>query len=90
MLNNNNNVLAFVPTTSVTLNKEPQYKTLSPREREVVALIVKGMSNKLIANELGISEHTAKYHVKNVLIKLGVPTRAAAAAEAVKQGLVGP
>jgi DNA-binding NarL/FixJ family response regulator len=52
---------------------------ISRREREVLALITLGYRNAAIADELGISEPTAKRHVHNILEKLGVPTRAAAA-----------
>ena len=52
---------------------------ISRREREVLALITLGYRNAAIAEELGISEPTAKRHVHNILEKLGVPTRAAAA-----------
>jgi DNA-binding NarL/FixJ family response regulator len=52
---------------------------ISRREREVLALITLGYRNAAIAEELGISEPTAKRHVHNILEKLGVATRAAAA-----------
>lgn len=52
---------------------------LSPREREVLALVAAGLSNPHIAVQLGLSEHTVKRHVANILLKLDLPTRAAAA-----------
>jgi len=52
---------------------------LSIREREVIALIGDGNPNRTIALQLGISEFTVKRHVHNILEKLGVPSRAAAA-----------
>ncbi len=52
---------------------------LSPREREVLGLISDGLSNPHIAVHLGLSEHTVKRHVANILLKLEMPTRAAAA-----------
>jgi DNA-binding CsgD family transcriptional regulator len=52
---------------------------LSPREREVLALVAEGLSNPRIAVLLGLSEHTVKRHVANILLKLDVPTRAAVA-----------
>lgn len=54
--------------------------TLSEREREVLACIGAGHSNKLIARTLDLSPHTVKRHVANILDKLGVATRGAAAA----------
>jgi DNA-binding NarL/FixJ family response regulator len=53
---------------------------LSPREREVLALVTEGLSNPAIALRLGLSEHTAKRHVANILTKLDLPSRTAAAA----------
>jgi two-component system, NarL family, response regulator LiaR len=62
---------------------------LTPRELEVLELIVGGRSNKRIALELEISEKTVKAHVGHVLAKLGVADRTQAALLAVREGLVG-
>jgi non-specific serine/threonine protein kinase len=48
---------------------------LTPRERQVAALIAYGMSNRQIASELVISERTAERHVENILDKLGLTSR---------------
>ncbi len=56
---------------------------LTPREREVIALIARGCSNREIAQELFISQKTTEIHVSNILSKLGVSSRAHAAAYAV-------
>jgi DNA-binding NarL/FixJ family response regulator len=61
---------------------------LTDRERQVVALLAEGLSNKLIADRLGISDHTAKFHVNGVMAKLGASTRTEAVVEAVRRGLV--
>jgi LuxR family maltose regulon positive regulatory protein len=53
---------------------------LSPREREVLGLMARGFRNREIANALVISESTTKVHVRHVLEKLGVRTRAEAVA----------
>lgn len=53
----------------------PADERLSAREREVVALIAQGQSNKLIARTLALSPHTVKRHVANVLAKLGIDSR---------------
>ncbi len=61
---------------------------LTDRERDVLALIAQGRSNKRIALELGISEKTVKTHVGHVLAKLGVTDRTQAAVLAVHHGLL--
>jgi NarL family two-component system response regulator LiaR len=62
-------------------------ETLTPREREVLALIGRGYANKRIALELGIAEKTVKTHVGHVLAKLGVSDRTQAALHAARAGL---
>jgi len=61
---------------------------LTPRENEVLQLLAEGRSNKSIAGRLGISEHTAKFHVNAILGKLGASTRTEALAQAARLGLV--
>jgi two-component system nitrate/nitrite response regulator NarL len=61
---------------------------LTPREREVLSHLAEGLSNKAIAARLGISEHTAKFHVNAILSKLGAESRAAAIVKAARLGLV--
>ena len=63
-------------------------ESLTPREREVLALLAEGLSNKAIADRLDISEHTAKFHVNAVLAKLGVQRRTEAVVRAARMGLV--
>jgi DNA-binding NarL/FixJ family response regulator len=62
--------------------------SLTEREREVLRLIVEGMSNSEIAKALGISVHTAKAHVCSILQKLSVADRVQAAVKAVQENLV--
>ncbi len=79
---------ATAPTTSAAAGgKEPGYAELSLRERQVLGLVARGLSNSAIASELVLSEHTVKRHVGNILTKLDLPTRAAAAALAARVGL---
>lgn len=61
---------------------------LTAREREVLALLSRGLSNKQIAGELAISEHTAKFHVNAILGKLGAASRTEAVVLAVRLGLI--
>jgi two-component system nitrate/nitrite response regulator NarL len=61
---------------------------LTAREREVLGLLAEGLANKAIAVRLGISEHTAKFHVNAILGKLGAESRAAAIVKAARLGLV--
>jgi NarL family two-component system response regulator LiaR len=63
---------------------------LTPREREVLALLARGLSNKAIAREFGVAEKTVKTHVSNILGKLGVADRTQAALWAVREGVVEP
>jgi len=56
-------------------------------EQEILALIAEGMSNKLIARELNITEGTVKVHVKNLLKKLNFRSRVEAAVWAVEHGI---
>jgi DNA-binding NarL/FixJ family response regulator len=65
--------------------KSPNLDMLSPREREVLRLIADGLSNAAIADRLRLSDHTVKRHVANILLKLDLPSRAAAAALAGRQ-----
>ncbi len=61
---------------------------LTPREREVLQLLAQGQSNKEIARQLGISEHTVKFHVNSILGKLNVQSRTEAVVRATRLGLV--
>ncbi len=63
-------------------------EALTPRELEVLQLLAAGLPNKTIALRLGISEHTAKFHVSSVLAKLGAASRTEAVTTAARQGLL--
>jgi DNA-binding NarL/FixJ family response regulator len=78
------------PKVASRLLEEMATDPLTPREREVLALIGRGMANKVIARELSLSEKTVKAHVSSILAKLGVTDRTQAALYAVRAGLVGP
>ncbi len=64
--------------------------SLSPREREVLALLAQGETNRTMAQELGISAETVQTHVRNLLSKLDVGSRLEAVAKAMRLGLVEP
>ncbi|MDA0160808.1 alpha/beta fold hydrolase [Solirubrobacter ginsenosidimutans] len=66
----------------------PQAALFSPREREVLALVARGLSDKEIAELLVLSPHTVHRHVANIRHKLGRSTRTAAVAEAARLGLL--
>jgi DNA-binding NarL/FixJ family response regulator len=68
--------------------RERAAPTLTERELEVLALLARGLPNKVIARELGVAEKTAKTHVANILRKLGCTDRTQAAVYAVRSGLV--
>ena len=65
------------------------HEPLTPRELEVYELLGKGLSNPDIAGVLGISSHTAKYHVGQILAKVGAATRAEAVSAGLRSGIIG-
>ena len=67
---------------------DPTAATLTHREHAVLDLVALGLPNKGIARQLGISEHTVKFHVGAILGKLGAASRAEAVALAARQGLL--
>jgi DNA-binding NarL/FixJ family response regulator len=66
----------------------PDEGRLTQRERQVLALIATGMTNRAIATALAISDRTVDRHVSNILSKLDLPSRSAATAYAYERGLV--
>ena len=64
----------------------PEHLTL--REREVLEMMMEGLSNKEIAAHLNISAHTVKFHISSILGKLGASTRTEAAAIGLRRGLI--
>ena len=76
------------PEVEAGLESRRQQPPLTPREIQVVRLITDGLRNKEIGVALGISEQTAKVHVKNILSKLRVNDRAAVIAVAARRGIV--
>lgn len=68
--------------------QEPLVETLTPRELEVLRGLAEGLSNKQIARQLAISEHTVKFHVNAILGKLGAQSRTEAVVRATRAGLI--
>jgi DNA-binding NarL/FixJ family response regulator len=79
---------SLVPNQPVRTSPAKGRGELTERERQVVQLLAEGLSNKLIADRLGISDHTAKFHVNGVMMKLGASTRTEAVVEAMRRGLI--
>ena len=79
---------ATVAVTSRGQQGEPSGIELTPRERDVLALMAEGASNKAIASRLGISVHTAKFHVGSLLDKLDATGRTDAVAHAARRGVI--
>lgn len=67
---------------------EELVEPLTARELEVLRLLAEGLSNKAVAARLGISEHTAKFHVNSILGKLGADGRTEAVVRATRLGLI--
>ncbi|MER6109996.1 response regulator [Streptomyces hirsutus] len=78
-----------VASRLVSAVRAPAAEPLSAREREVLALVARGTSNREIARELFISEATVKTHLTHLYAKLGVRDRAAAVAVAYERGILG-
>ncbi len=72
------------PAAAVEELSEP----LTAREGEVLGLLAGGLSNKMIARELHISEHTVKFHISSLYSKLGVSNRAEAVSQGARHGLI--
>jgi DNA-binding CsgD family transcriptional regulator len=69
--------------------QDSEHELLTPRELEVFELLGKGLSNRDVGAVLGISAHTAKYHVGQILAKVGATTRAEAVSEGLRYGWIG-
>jgi DNA-binding NarL/FixJ family response regulator len=79
------------PTTVQPVRSGPPdlpAEEMTPREIEVLQLLAEGLSNKQIAQQLGISEHTVKFHVDAILGKLGAHSRTEAVTRAARLGLI--
>jgi DNA-binding NarL/FixJ family response regulator len=80
--------LTTVRTPATLHFDDERGETLTDRETEVLHLLALGLPNKTIASRLGISEHTAKFHVGSIMAKLGAASRTEAVATAARRGLL--
>lgn len=84
--------LAAIPAVEmgalIPASEDAPAESLTPRELEVLEMLAEGLSNKLIAYRLGISAHTAKFHVNAILAKLGAGTRTEAVMRGIRLGLI--
>jgi DNA-binding NarL/FixJ family response regulator len=80
---------ALARSFSALANGGPQgTAVLTPRQREIIELLVLGMQNKQIARRLGIGVETVKTHISRILDRLGVSSRTEAVVVALRDGLV--
>ena len=78
----------FPPHVASSLAERLQRASLSSREREILEMLAKGLTNKEIAGALNLSKHTVRCHVANITSKLSVSDRTEAVAIAFKHGLI--
>lgn len=78
----------FSPDADPRRDASDVVESLTPRELEVLSLLADGLSNRRIAKRLEISEHTVKFHVNAILMKLDANTRTEAVVKAARRGLL--
>jgi DNA-binding NarL/FixJ family response regulator len=78
----------WLPNSGGTADEPIEVEALTPRELQVLRLLAEGLGNKELAGQLGISDHTAKFHVAQILAKLGAASRAEAVVIGIRRGLV--
>ena len=76
------------PAARSSEGTEAPVEALTPRELEVLALVVEGLPNKAIAARLGVSDQTIKFHVASICGKLGAANRTDAVRRAIRRGIV--
>lgn len=76
------------PPRRSEVDDERPFEALTPREREVLALLAEGAGNREIAERLGVTEHTVKFHLSAIFGKLGASTRTEAVRRALQWGWV--
>ena len=81
-------VTAVLPPPPLAPDTLPELVELTPREQEVLTLLAEGLTNKAIARQLEISDHTVKFHVNAILSKLNAQSRTEAVVQATRLGLL--
>lgn len=81
-------VTAVLADPDPTHNQELDTVELTPREMDVLHLLAEGLTNKTIAHQLAISDHTVKFHVNAILSKLNAQSRTEAVVQATRLGLL--
>lgn len=81
-------VLRPAPSRPSATDDGPPLEALTPRERDVLALLAEGAGNREIAARLGVTEHTVKFHLGAIFGKLGATTRTEAVRRALRWGWV--
>ncbi|MCU1335425.1 MAG: transcriptional regulator, LuxR family [Bryobacterales bacterium] len=80
--------MAFLPHLAGHEPVREIAEALTPREMDVLEMLAEGLSNKMIAHRLSISDHTAKFHVNSILAKLNAGTRTEAVTRGIRLGLI--
>ena len=78
----------YVVVTASAPPADGEPSTLTPREREVLDMLARGLSNKEIGRRLSLAENTVKFHVASILAKLDATTRTQAVTIGIRRGLV--
>ncbi len=78
----------WLPSVDAMISETAYWETPTPRELQVLRLLAAGLGNKELAGQLGISVHTVKFHVAQILAKLGASSRAEAVSIGIRRGLV--
>jgi len=74
--------------SSAATQMPASHENLTPRENEVLAMLAEGLANREIADRLGVSDHTIKFHISSILDKLGASTRTEAVTLGLRMGLI--
>jgi two-component system, NarL family, response regulator YdfI len=80
--------ILFPTTSREQPEPNPFDHVLTPREIEVLRMMAQGLGNKEIASQLGISDHTVKFHISSIFAKLGASSRTEAVTVGIRQGLI--